>query len=78
MTDNRDITWAETDDPAACQTNETVYQLYSRDPVRTPFQVIIKHFTSSLIINNFLVGQHSKRWIFNSPKNLASNQQKLR
>lgn len=43
MTDNRDITWGETDDPAACQTNETVYQLYSRDPVRTPFQVIIKH-----------------------------------
>lgn len=39
MTDNREITWKETDDPAACQTNETVYQLYSRDPVRTPFQV---------------------------------------
>mgnify|MGYP003449243240 CR=1 FL=1 len=38
MTDNREITWKETDDPAACQTNETVYQLYSRDPVRTPFQ----------------------------------------
>lgn len=38
MTDNRAITWDETDDPAACQTNETVYQLYSRDPVRTPFQ----------------------------------------
>lgn len=38
MTDNRDITWLETDDPQACQTNETVYQLYTRDPVRTPFQ----------------------------------------
>jgi hypothetical protein len=47
MTDNRDITWAETDDPNACQSNETVYQLYSRDPVRTPFQVIIKYFISS-------------------------------
>jgi alpha-glucosidase len=38
MTDNRAITWEETDDPNACQTNETVYQLYTRDPVRTPFQ----------------------------------------
>ncbi|KAL7047365.1 hypothetical protein ACKWTF_002883 [Chironomus riparius] len=38
MTDNRDITWEETDDPNACQTNETVFQLYTRDPVRTPFQ----------------------------------------
>lgn len=39
MTDNREISWDETDDPAACQTNKTVYQLYTRDPVRTPFQV---------------------------------------
>ena len=38
MTDNCAITWEETDDPAALQTNETVYLQYSRDPVRTPFQ----------------------------------------
>lgn len=39
MTDNRAITWLQTDDPQACQTNETVFQQYTRDPVRTPFQV---------------------------------------
>jgi alpha-glucosidase len=38
MTDNRAITWEETDDPNACQSNETVYQLFTRDPVRTPMQ----------------------------------------
>jgi alpha-glucosidase len=38
MTDNRAITWEETDDPQACQTNRTVYQQHTRDPVRTPFQ----------------------------------------
>lgn len=38
MTDNRAITWEETDDPAACQTNRSVYQEHTRDPVRTPFQ----------------------------------------
>ncbi|CRL00644.1 CLUMA_CG013904, isoform A [Clunio marinus] len=38
MLDYNEITWEETDDPQACQTNETVYKLYSRDPVRTPFQ----------------------------------------
>lgn len=32
------ITWAETVDPAACNTNQTVYDDYSRDPARTPFQ----------------------------------------
>lgn len=38
MTDNRAITWEQTDDPAACQTNMSVYQEHTRDPVRTPFQ----------------------------------------
>lgn len=38
MTDNRAITWEETDDPQACQTNSTVFQEFTRDPVRTPFQ----------------------------------------
>lgn len=38
MTDNRNISFEESDDPQAKQTNETVYMLYTRDPVRTPFQ----------------------------------------
>lgn len=32
------IPWEQTVDPAACNTNETVFHTYSRDPVRTPFQ----------------------------------------
>ena len=38
MIDNRDISWKDTQDPQACNTNETVYQEYTRDPVRTPMQ----------------------------------------
>lgn len=38
MTDNRDITWEQTEDPAACNTNSSVFQEFTRDPVRTPFQ----------------------------------------
>jgi len=38
MTDYTDISWEETKDPAALNTNPEVYRLYSRDPVRTPFQ----------------------------------------
>ncbi|XP_055599788.1 maltase 2-like [Uranotaenia lowii] len=33
-----EISWEETLDPAACQTSKDVYQLYTRDPARTPFQ----------------------------------------
>ncbi|KAG4066648.1 hypothetical protein HA402_007284 [Bradysia odoriphaga] len=32
------IPWEQTVDPAACNTNETVFHTYSRDPARTPFQ----------------------------------------
>lgn len=39
MTDFRDISWEETQDPQACNTNETYYKTVSRDPVRTPFHV---------------------------------------
>lgn len=38
MTDNRNISWAQTDDPQALNTNESYYMEVSRDPVRTPFQ----------------------------------------
>lgn len=32
------ISWSETQDPQACNTNPQVYHQYSRDPARTPFQ----------------------------------------
>lgn len=32
------ISWKDTVDPAACNTNASVYERYSRDPERTPFQ----------------------------------------
>ena len=32
------ISWNDTVDPQACITNATVFEQYSRDPVRTPFQ----------------------------------------
>lgn len=38
MTDNREITFEMSDDPQVRQTNETVYQQFTRDPARTPFQ----------------------------------------
>lgn len=31
------ISWEDTRDPQACNTNSTVYHDYSRDPARTPF-----------------------------------------
>lgn len=38
MVDNREITFEESDDPQARQTNASVYMEFTRDPVRTPFQ----------------------------------------
>ncbi|KAG5676142.1 hypothetical protein PVAND_005993 [Polypedilum vanderplanki] len=38
MVDYKNISWKDTQDPAACNTNPDVYQKYSRDPERTPFQ----------------------------------------
>ena len=32
------ITWEQTKDPAACNSNPSIYQKFSRDPERTPFQ----------------------------------------
>lgn len=32
------ISWKDTVDPAACNTNPAVYERFSRDPERTPFQ----------------------------------------
>lgn len=37
MTDG-EITWEQTVDPQACNTNSEDYDTYSRDPARTPFQ----------------------------------------
>lgn len=33
-----ELSWEDTVDPAACQTSREVYQKYTRDPARTPFQ----------------------------------------
>ncbi|XP_055594041.1 maltase 2-like [Uranotaenia lowii] len=38
MEDYRDISFEDTQDPQAKNTNAEIYQLYTRDPVRTPFQ----------------------------------------
>ncbi|XP_055540588.1 maltase 2-like [Wyeomyia smithii] len=38
MVDNRAITFNDTKDPQAINTSPETYQLYTRDPVRTPFQ----------------------------------------
>jgi len=38
MINNPEISWAETQDPQACNTNDTYFQEVSRDPVRTPMQ----------------------------------------
>ncbi|KAH8402287.1 hypothetical protein KR009_010983 [Drosophila setifemur] len=32
------ISWKDTVDPSACNTNPSIYEQYSRDPERTPFQ----------------------------------------
>ncbi|XP_034476694.1 maltase A1 [Drosophila innubila] len=32
------ISWADTQDPAACNSNQNVYEQFTRDPSRTPFQ----------------------------------------
>ena len=36
MTD-LDISWEDTRDPAACNSNENIYEQFTRDPARTPF-----------------------------------------
>lgn len=33
-----ELTWEQTVDPAACNSNKDIYQKFSRDPARTPFQ----------------------------------------
>jgi alpha-glucosidase len=38
MEDHRGISWADSIDPQGCNTNESVFLDYSRDPVRTPMQ----------------------------------------
>lgn len=39
MVDYREISWEDTLDPQACNTNDPdIYQSFSRDPQRTPFQ----------------------------------------
>lgn len=35
---NQWISWQDTVDPAACNSNPTIYEKFTRDPERTPFQ----------------------------------------
>lgn len=35
---NQWISWNDTVDPAACNSNPSIYERFSRDPERTPFQ----------------------------------------
>lgn len=32
------LSWNDTVDPAACNSNPSIYEQFSRDPERTPFQ----------------------------------------
>ncbi|XP_062551537.1 maltase 2-like [Armigeres subalbatus] len=57
MEDYRDISFEDTQDPQAANTNEEIYQLYTRDPVRTPFQwdaTAFAGFTSNLAEKTWL------------------------
>lgn len=54
-----DLSWEDTVDPAACQTSKEVYQQYTRDPARTPFQW--DNTTNAGFTN------HSKPWLPVSP-----------
>ncbi|XP_055710285.1 maltase 2-like isoform X1 [Phlebotomus papatasi] len=38
MEDNTEISWDDTRDPAACNTNSSLFMKFTRDPERTPFQ----------------------------------------
>ena len=38
MVDKADISWEETQDPQACNTDKERYKALTRDPFRTPFQ----------------------------------------
>lgn len=33
-----EISWEDTVDPAACNSNRDIYENFTRDPSRTPFQ----------------------------------------
>lgn len=54
-----ELSWNDTVDPAACQTSKEVYQKYTRDPARTPFQ-----WDNSM---NAGFTNHSKPWLPVSP-----------
>ncbi|XP_058460706.1 maltase A1-like [Malaya genurostris] len=64
MTDY-ELTWAETKDPAACQTSPDDYQTYTRDPARTPF-----HWNNGTMAG-FTTGSSS--WLPINPKYTTVN-----
>jgi alpha-glucosidase len=57
MLDHRDISWEDTLDPQACNTNDPKnYKWASRDPQRTPFQWdgTVKKALNRIILFSFL------------------------
>lgn len=64
MTDY-ELTWAETVDPAACLRPQEIFQQYTRDPARTPFQ-----WDSS---SNAGFTNYSKPWLPVSPSYTTVN-----
>uniref|UniRef100_A0A336LW94 CSON001904 protein n=1 Tax=Culicoides sonorensis TaxID=179676 RepID=A0A336LW94_CULSO len=67
MTDYSDISWADTKDPAALNTNPEVYKQYSRDFVRTPFQWDTTRYSG------FTEGNSSSSWLPVNPNYRALN-----
>jgi alpha-glucosidase len=58
MLDYREISWSDTQDPAACNTHDPEhYQLTTRDPVRTPFQ------WDSSVYAGFKGAEGAKPWL---------------
>ncbi|EDW00816.1 maltase A3 [Drosophila grimshawi] len=64
MTD-LDISWEDTRDPAACNSNPEIYEQFTRDPARTPF-----HWSSEL---NAGFSTSSKTWLPINPNYVSVN-----
>ncbi|XP_017837514.1 maltase A3 [Drosophila busckii] len=64
MTD-LEISWADSRDPAACNSNEQIYQQFTRDPSRTPF-----HWSSEA---NAGFSSNSSTWLPINPNYVTVN-----
>jgi hypothetical protein len=83
MLDYRDISWEDTVDPYACNTNQEVYKKFTRDPVRTPIQVfklgkLGKNLRSEIVLlEKNSVGYLKECWILQSRQNVVARESKL-